>query len=221
MHGRRVIIWLAFADFFCCLGLLMLGLYGRVRSAIDVGSEAAEIIERIHEKLKKNPDWKGKIEFNADNYSLRIPEAMLFDFDRRDLRNPADLQGLADAIGDEGQRFRGFTLIVTGHTDDYGPSEYNFELSRDRAESVARALQQAGLDQITFHVATRGVGASSPEVDNCSPISTTEKRSGCLDKGLRLRPKSELERNRRIELAVGIYSEALSRQHQITVEPKR
>ncbi len=219
MHGHRIIVWLALTDFFCCLGLLMLSLYGQVRSALGVGVEAAQIVERIHERLRDHPAWKDRIDFNSASYSLRVPEAALFDFNSRDLRRPTDLQPLAEAIRAEGIRFREFTLIVTGHTDDYGSRPYNLTLSRDRAETVAIALHRYGLDPAEFSIATRGVGPSYPEVDNCLPASTFEKRFACLERGLPLRPKPELERNRRIELTVGIFSEALARLRALSSLP--
>ena len=55
-------------------------------------------------------------------------------------------------------------LLLTGHTDNSGPSEVNMRLSLDRANDVKSKLRQSGIraDQITV----RAKGETEPKVDN-------------------------------------------------------
>lgn len=69
-------------------------------------------------------------------------------------------------------------LKVEGHTDNSGQAERNRELSRQRAESVVRAVTGLGIDVARLQAA--GVGADKPLADN----GTEEGRA----------------RNRRVEL---------------------
>ena len=73
----------------------------------------------------------------------------------------------------------GTAIEIGGHTDKYGGSEYNIQLSRRRADAVRRHLSKHGL---TNQFTTIGYGASQP-------VSDAENRAS-------------LKRNRRIELRV-------------------
>ena len=70
----------------------------------------------------------------------------------------SDLKG--DPAGMEGAIF-----LVAGHTDNVGPEDYNYELSRRRAEGVARYLiTQKSVDPL--RVVTASYGKSNPVADN-------------------------------------------------------
>jgi outer membrane protein OmpA-like peptidoglycan-associated protein/uncharacterized protein YegL len=71
-----------------------------------------------------------------------------------------------------------YALIVTGHTDNAGTTQYNMDLSVKRAEAIKRALINLGVDQ--KRIQAIGKGETMPYVPN----DTEENRS----------------RNRRIEL---------------------
>ena len=73
----------------------------------------------------------------------------------------SDLKG--DLAGAEGAIF-----LVAGHTDSVGSEEYNYELGRRRAESVARYLiTQKNIDPL--RLATVSYGKSNPATDNNTP----------------------------------------------------
>ena len=70
----------------------------------------------------------------------------------------SDLKG--DPAGAEGAIF-----LVAGHTDSMGSEEYNYDLGRRRAESVARYLiTQKNIDPL--RLATVSYGKSNPVTDN-------------------------------------------------------
>lgn len=60
-------------------------------------------------------------------------------------------------LGQLASGMRGVKVQVSGHTDPRGSQEYNATLSKDRAESVAAVLTNAGLDK--DHVVIEALGA--------------------------------------------------------------
>lgn len=91
------------------------------------------------------------------------------------------------AVMKEGDQ-NGVVLIV-GHTDATGSASWNQKLSEQRAQSVGRVLQQAGLNPQKLYF--QGAGSSRPLADN----ATFDGRAA----------------NRRVEI-VGLANEALLRQ---------
>ena len=61
---------------------------------------------------------------------------------------------------------RGVRVAIDGNTDSVGSAESNLQLSRDRAASVADALQQMGVDGDRFRLA--GHGEATPRVTNAT-----------------------------------------------------
>lgn len=65
-------------------------------------------------------------------------------------------------------------LQVEGHTDNTGNPAYNMELSRRRAESVAREIQSYGFQPGAIQ--RRAYGSSRPIADNGSPEGQAQNR---------------------------------------------
>ncbi|MCB1183311.1 OmpA family protein [bacterium] len=90
-------------------------------------------------------------------------------------------EGLVTRVADAARRFPGAAVRVEGHTDDTGGRDANLRLSRRRAESVARLLEnELGWEGET--IATEGFGPDRPIALN----STAEGRA----------------RNRRIDVVI-------------------
>ena len=66
------------------------------------------------------------------------------------------------------QRFPDSLVRVVGHTDDTGGRDANLRLSRRRAETVARLLED-DLDWDTGVIATEGFGPDRPVALNSTP----------------------------------------------------
>lgn len=63
------------------------------------------------------------------------------------------------------EKYRDREIVVEGHTDNAGESKYNQKLSENRANSVARYLQEKGLgDKLSY----RGYGKDKPLFDNAT-----------------------------------------------------
>ncbi len=79
-------------------------------------------------------------------------QPVYFDFDRFDIRPDQ-----APRVQDVAARMpRGATLIVAGHTDEIGTSEYNRVLGERRAQSVANELIRLGLSPANIQTVSFG-----------------------------------------------------------------
>jgi len=79
---------------------------------------------------------------------------VFFDFDSAYL-NPEAKQ-IVDQISAAHDRYNPATVLVVGHTDSIGPSDYNIMLSQRRAESVYSALAERGIPQNDMRVEAYG-----------------------------------------------------------------
>ncbi len=115
----------------------------------------------------------------ADRIRISMQGAILFDFDKYDLKPQAEavLEQIKSSIIDQHPNAN---LVVEGHTDDRGSVEYNLKLSQRRAESVADWLAKHGVD--ASRLQSKGDGKANPKYPN----DTEENRS----------------RNRRVEISV-------------------
>jgi outer membrane protein OmpA-like peptidoglycan-associated protein len=102
---------------------------------------------------------------------LRMPDDQLFEYDSDVLQVSAvgQLQKLGTLI----QRNPKATFSVEGYTDSFGTTEYNFDLSQRRADSVKRYLVEAmGISPV--QIQTRGYGATKFRT---SPNGSIEEQS--------------------------------------------
>jgi OOP family OmpA-OmpF porin len=104
---------------------------------------------------------------------------VLFDFDKFDLKPEAreELERVAQKI----QHYPSGRIVISGHTDNVGSTEYNQELSEKRAASVQDYFANLiGTENYRFE--SRGYGESSP-------VDTNETEEG-------------REQNRRVEILI-------------------
>jgi len=95
---------------------------------------------------------------------------VLFDSDKDTLRPEAD-PALTAILRDIQAMPDSSTVLVEGHTDNVDTAEYNQDLSRRRAETVAAWLVDHGVDR--SRITTVGHGLTHPRADN----STAEGRA--------------------------------------------
>ncbi|AJY08028.1 OmpA family protein [Burkholderia sp. SIMBA_043] len=101
------------------------------------------------------------VEPSAKGVLVRLPETVLFDFDKSNLR--ADAGPVVDrsvVLLSRSDR----PIEVNGYTDNVGTREYNQHLSEARAEMVADALIQRGI--AASRVTTHGFAFDNPVVTN-------------------------------------------------------
>ena len=138
----------------------------RAGEARTLAQKGVDDAESVREELK-----------NADNFQTLKTETVQFDFDRSELTDEAKKK--LDDVSSAVSSVKRYLIEIQGFTDRTGPEQYNRELSRRRAESVARYLTMA--HQIPLaRVNEIGYGKQSP----VAPNNTREGR----------------EQNRRVEI---------------------
>jgi outer membrane protein OmpA-like peptidoglycan-associated protein len=123
----------------CCAGLLVLAACQTVPPAPAPAHAHAKRIETLR--------GLGFVE-SDDGWMLGLSVPILFDVNRDELRPETRraLGELADSLLRAGIR----RVRVEGHTDSHGSRDYNVELSRRRAEAVARDLMTHGFSGSTI-----------------------------------------------------------------------
>jgi outer membrane protein OmpA-like peptidoglycan-associated protein len=94
----------------------------------------------------------------ASNKAMLLPAAQ------------AQLDHVVEALMEDKER----SLIVEGHTDSQGNSDYNLDLSQRRAEAVRTYL--VSHDYPADLIQARGIGKVSPIADNASPEGRANNR---------------------------------------------
>jgi peptidoglycan-associated lipoprotein len=103
---------------------------------------------------------------NNDNGSLKISEEIMrlcpgikppkFAYDSATVKGEwrTALSTLADCMKTGG--LKGKAIVLTGHTDDRGPDDYNMNLGTNRANSVKTALVSLGVETNRVELTSRG-----------------------------------------------------------------
>jgi len=97
---------------------------------------------------------------------------VLFDFDSARLKPYTEriMTRLADFL----RQNQDYGLVIEGHTDSEGQADYNRELSRSRAQSVAASLQQQGIRSTRMRV--DGLGEIRPVASNDTDAGRRQNR---------------------------------------------
>ena len=107
-----------------------------------------------------------------EGWSLGLPERLLFDFNKSDIKpeNGKEIVRLAKQLN----KYDLQKLKIVGHTDDIGNPEYNQKLSEERAQSVAGIFLNEGFKQTNLNVIGRG--SNQPFVPNTSAENRASNR---------------------------------------------
>ncbi len=113
-------------------------------------------------------DGKG----TCESFERRLrPVVVYFDFNRHTLRD--DGRDLLISMKEELDSHPGCTVYVHGHADEIGTEEYNLNLSRQRAETVADFLQSLGVRSPLERLPH---GEAQPAVVDGAPESRAKNR---------------------------------------------
>ena len=95
-----------------------------------------------------------------------------FDFDKADVKKlyQSQIKKVADYLKSD----PGFSVIIEGHTDNKGSSEYNLKLSQRRANSVKNDLVRHGVD--ANRISTEGYGFTRPIASNLTAEGRQKNR---------------------------------------------
>ncbi|UTF59913.1 OmpA family protein [Gilvimarinus sp. DA14] len=115
-----------------------------------------------------------EMEMEATEEVLPVAKTVRFEFDSDELtpRAKTELLTLLDSAEDaEGVKIQ---AAVDGYADATGPSSYNQELSKRRAQSVAEYLEYQGAEVVEWQV--QGHGESNPVADNSDASGRQQNR---------------------------------------------
>lgn len=123
-------------------------------------------IERLRQQLEElNPRQTERgITLTLSNVLFRFDSAELTDAAQQPLDR---LAAFLRQYPDQG-------VSIEGHTDSIGPADYNRELSRQRAQSVADAMAARGIDRLRMTVT--GYGETKPIASNETQAGRRQNR---------------------------------------------
>jgi outer membrane protein OmpA-like peptidoglycan-associated protein len=146
---------------------------GAIIGAVVGGAAGAIIGHQMDQRAKEiEQDVPGAVvERVGEGIQVTFPSGLLFDFDSDVVRRnaAANLNSLARNLSKYGDS----NLMIAGHTDAVGSSEYNQALSDRRAESAARYLTAQG---VIRHIATAGLGEREPVSSNTTDAGRQQNR---------------------------------------------
>lgn len=130
-------------------------------------------VDRQEAELRRAMQGTGvEVQRDGDNLTLVMPGNVTFATDS------ATISGsFYGALNNLAQSFREYnqnTIDIVGHTDSTGAYQYNMELSRRRAQSVASYLQGQGVDYSRMSV--RGMGPDQPVASNADSYGRQQNR---------------------------------------------
>lgn len=109
---------------------------------------------------------------SPDNIRLVMPGNITFKTDSSDINS--SFYPVLNSVAKVLNKYDNSTVLVSGHTDNTGSSEYNLNLSRERAGSVASYLQGQGVKASRFEV--MGLGYSNPIASNATASGRAQNR---------------------------------------------
>jgi outer membrane protein OmpA-like peptidoglycan-associated protein len=108
----------------------------------------------------------------GDQIVLNMPSNITFDSDQTEVKS--QFYDTLNSVGLVFQEFDQTLIDVTGHTDSDGSDDYNLDLSRRRAASVARYLTEQQVNPNRFSV--DGRGEREPIASNASARGKQQNR---------------------------------------------
>jgi outer membrane protein OmpA-like peptidoglycan-associated protein len=129
-----------------------------------VGAIAGAYMDAQERKLREQTrnTGVGVTRTGENEITLNLPSDITFDVDRSDIK-PQFRQSLAD-VSATLREYPSTTIDVAGHADSTGSDDYNQQLSQRRADSVAQALIQNGVQPV--RIVAAGFGEARPIADN-------------------------------------------------------
>ncbi|MBE6457220.1 MAG: OmpA family protein [Alphaproteobacteria bacterium] len=109
---------------------------------------------------------------DTDSIRLIMPGNITFKTDSADINS--SFYPVLNSVARVLNKYSNSTILVSGHTDSTGSADYNLNLSRSRANSVAAYLQGQGVKQSRFEV--MGMGSSNPIASNSTAAGRAQNR---------------------------------------------
>lgn len=142
-----------------------------------IGAAIGRYMDKQAEELERSIEG-AEVERVGEGILVTFDSGLLFGFDSYAL-TPATKNNL-DNLSETLNEYKDTDLLIEGHTDATGSSDYNLQLSRQRAQAVVSYLSSHGISK--SRITTQGYGEQQP-------VASNDTESG-------------REANRRVELAI-------------------
>jgi outer membrane protein OmpA-like peptidoglycan-associated protein len=115
---------------------------------------------------------RAEVERIGEGIKITFDSGILFASNQATLEGPAraNIEELARIL----KKYEDTNVLIEGHTDSQGSEDYNLELSRRRAQSVANYLAEQQVDATRFTL--MGYGETQPVASNETPEGRRENR---------------------------------------------
>lgn len=113
-----------------------------------------------------------KVTMLGDTIRVVYPEIAMFDFGKSDLR--ADARPAFSSFANILKRYDRLRINVVGYTDNVGPDNVNYELSRSRAQTAFDFFKNAGIS--ASRMTTSGRGPENPVMSNETELGRSTNR---------------------------------------------
>lgn len=156
----------------CCLvlgALLGISLTGCAGLRMGPGCTPTSLVPA--DQTQPAPAWI------ADRLKRVAPD-LYFDLNEHTLRASAldDLAHIAPGLKQMLRDFPGLIIVVEGHCDDRGSTEYNLQLGKQRADAVQRALVSFGFP--ADHLRSASFGENRPQC--LTPDEACRQKNRCV-----------------------------------------
>jgi outer membrane protein OmpA-like peptidoglycan-associated protein len=146
---------------------------GAIIGAVVGGTAGAIIGNQMDQRAKSIEQTvpAAVVERVGEGIQVTFPSGLLFDFDSDIVRSNAatNMNELARNLS----KYNDQNLMIAGHTDAVGSSQYNQTLSERRAQAAARYLAGQG---VLTHIATVGLGEREPVGSNNTEAGRQQNR---------------------------------------------
>ena len=136
------------------------------------GSAVGNRLDRQEAALRQDLDGRIGIRNTGERLIVNLPQDILFQTDSASLR--PDLRSDLVAVSRNLQQFPDTIVQVIGHADNSGAAAYNQDLSQRRAQAVAGAIAQGGVNP--GRISAFGRGEDQPIASNLTPEGRAQNR---------------------------------------------
>lgn len=153
----------------------------KTRTAVLIGAGVGALagggvglyMDNQETKLRERLQSSGvSVTRRGDNIILNMPGNVTFDTGKSAIK--PNFYEVLNSVGLVLNEFNRTIVDVDGHTDNVGSNESNFDLSRQRARSVAEYLASRKLDP--RRLSMRGFGEDQPIASNASATGRSQNR---------------------------------------------
>ncbi len=142
------------------------------QQASQAGTLAQQGLDKANEVDRGLSAQKATVE-NMDNYKLVSTESVLFKLNSSGLTKEGKAQ--LDSMIQKFDASKHYAIQLEGFTDTTGPEQFNLQLSRSRAEAVARYLALEGKIPL-YRIHILGFGEENPVAENSTRKGREQNR---------------------------------------------